>query len=156
LTSSGTTSCPGEAKALWTLFLIVAPWLGALVYLIVRAARLTTAPGSESAQRAGLRPVLDRADVVASLDAYAPAIERRRVDLALFGDRIFVNNASLGAYATAVQSDSSWTTPGFEVNPTEPLIDIGVDGEALRLPPPLRFRSLFVRAHPHAGARSRR
>ena len=94
--------------------------------------------------------------MLASLDAYAPAIERRRVDLALFGDRIFVNNASLGAYATAVQSDSSWTTPGFDVNSTEPLIDIGVDGEALRLPPPLRFRSRFVRAHPHAGARSRR
>ena len=33
-----------------------------------------------------------------------------------------------------MQSDSSWTTPGFEVNSTEPLIDIGVDGEGCGCP----------------------
>jgi hypothetical protein len=38
---------------------------------------------------------LDRADVVGALDAYGPALERR-IDLAQIGDRIFVNNASLG------------------------------------------------------------
>jgi hypothetical protein len=32
---SGTTSCPG-GKAVWALFIIVIPWLGALVYLIAR------------------------------------------------------------------------------------------------------------------------
>jgi diacylglycerol kinase family enzyme len=184
---------------------------------------------------------LDRADVAAALDAYGDAHERR-IDLALLGDRIFVNNASLGVYATVVQSDAyrdaklatttqilpdllgpggarselrhtgpdgnptpsadvllvsngayrldsiggfgtrermdagvlgvvtvtvdrasdlptllsaqatghlerfrgyrSWTVPEFEVDSAAPLIDVGVDGEALRLPPPLRFRSL--------------
>ena len=36
----------------------------------------------------------------------------------------------------------AWTTPEFTVDSSEPLIDVGVDGEALRLPPPLQFRSL--------------
>lgn len=30
----------GAAKALWTLFIIVVPWLGALLYLIVRGDRM--------------------------------------------------------------------------------------------------------------------
>jgi diacylglycerol kinase family enzyme len=184
---------------------------------------------------------LDRADVVGALDAFGPALERR-IDLALIGDRIFVNNASLGVYATVVQSDAyrdaklgttarmlpdllgpagkrfdlrfdwpdgaprssadmvlvsndvyrlesmtgfgtrpriddgvlgvvtvtvdraadlptlmsleaagsierfrgyrAWSTPEFVVDSSEPLIDVGVDGEALRLRPPLWFRSL--------------
>ena len=184
---------------------------------------------------------LDRADVVGALDAFGPAVERR-IDLAQLGDRIFVNNASLGVYATVVQSDAyrnaklgttarmlpdllgpggkrfdlrfdrpdgssrssadmvlvsndvyrlesmtgfgtrpriddgllgvvtvtidraadlptlmsleaaghierfrgyqAWSTPEFVVDSAEPLIDVGVDGEALRLPPPLRFSSL--------------
>ncbi|MDN5747734.1 MAG: diacylglycerol kinase, partial [Pseudonocardia sp.] len=184
---------------------------------------------------------LDRTDVAAAIAAYGDAVERR-VDLALLGDRVFVNNASLGVYATVVQSaayrdaklattvqllpellgpgaarfdlrytgldgeqarpadvvlvsnnvyrlDSlngfgtrertdagvlgvvtvtidrardlpsllaaessghierfrgyrAWTTPEFEIDSAAPLIDVGVDGEALRLPPPLRFRSL--------------
>ncbi len=184
---------------------------------------------------------LDRADVTAALDAFGSATERR-VDLGLLGDRVFVNNASLGVYATVVQSDAyrdaklattaqvlpdllgpdaapstlrfarpdgepapaadillvsngvyrldslngfgtrermdtgvlgivtvtvdrardlpalmsaeatgrlhrfrgyrEWTAPEFEVDSTAPLVEVGVDGEALRLPPPLRFRSL--------------
>jgi len=36
----------------------------------------------------------------------------------------------------------SWTTPEFVVTSPAPLVDVGVDGEALRLPPPLRFRVL--------------
>src|SRR5213076_3119860 len=36
---------------------------------------------------------LDRTDVAASLAAFGAALERR-VDLALLGDRVFVNNAS--------------------------------------------------------------
>jgi diacylglycerol kinase family enzyme len=184
---------------------------------------------------------LDRADVTAALDAYDSAVERR-IDLALLGDRVFVNNTSLGAYATVVQSDAyrdaklataaqvlpqllgpeaqrldlrftradgeagghadvllvsngvyrlgnlngfgtrermdagvlgvvtvtvdrardmpsllsaeasghierfhgyrAWTTPEFEVDSADPLVDVGVDGEALQLAPPLRFRSL--------------
>jgi diacylglycerol kinase family enzyme len=137
------------------------------------------------------RPV----DVAAALDGYGHAIERR-VDLALIGDRVFVNNASasttrgrpprlngayrldtlsgfgtreridtgvLGVVSVAVEgardlpvllaAESSgqlhrfrgyrtWTTPEFEVDSADELVDVGVDGEALRLPPPLRFRSL--------------
>jgi diacylglycerol kinase family enzyme len=184
---------------------------------------------------------LDREDVTSALDAYGDAFERR-IDLAQIGDRIFVNNASLGVYATVVQSEAyrdaklgttaqmlpdllgrtakpfdlrfeqpdgdrdgsadlvlvsndvyrldsmsgfgtrpriddgvlgvvtvkvdrardipalvtaeatgrirsfrgyrAWSTTEFVVDSAEPLIDVGVDGEALRLPPPLRFRSL--------------
>ncbi len=46
---------------------------------------------------------LDRDDVLGALDAFGPAHERR-VDLAQVGDRVFVNNVSLGVYATIVQS----------------------------------------------------
>ena len=184
---------------------------------------------------------LDRDDVVAALNAYGTATERR-IDLALIGDRIFVNNASLGVYATVVQSEEyraakmstavqmlpdllgpdqpgfdlrflgpdgtpqreadlvlvsnnayrlrriagfgtrermdqgvlgvtavtvdrggdvaslvaaeaagrvdrfhgyqEWTTPEFRIESGALLLDVGVDGEALRLPPPLVFRSL--------------
>jgi diacylglycerol kinase family enzyme len=48
---------------------------------------------------------LDRDDVAAALGAYGTAVERR-INLALLGDRVFVNNASLGVYATIVRSDA--------------------------------------------------
>ena len=47
---------------------------------------------------------LDRDDVVGALDAFASAVERR-IDLATVGDRVFVNNVSLGVYAKIVQSE---------------------------------------------------
>jgi diacylglycerol kinase family enzyme len=184
---------------------------------------------------------LDRENVAAALAAFGEAAERR-IDLALLGDRVFVNNASLGVYATVVQSpkyrdakiatvaeqlpellgpgaerfdlrfgrpdgaehppadivlvsngtyrlDSlngfgsrerldagvlgivtvsvdragdlptlitaqitgrlaafrgyhTWEAPEFVVNSGDALVDVGVDGESLRLPPPLRFRTL--------------
>jgi diacylglycerol kinase family enzyme len=46
---------------------------------------------------------LDRDDVVGSLDAFGPAVERR-IDLATVNGRVFVNNVSLGVYAKIVQS----------------------------------------------------
>jgi diacylglycerol kinase family enzyme len=46
---------------------------------------------------------LDRDDVVAALDAFGPAVERR-IDLGLVGGRVFVNNATVGLYAKIVQS----------------------------------------------------
>lgn len=46
---------------------------------------------------------LDRNDVVGALDAFGEATERR-IDLAEVGDRVFVNNVSLGVYAKIVQS----------------------------------------------------
>jgi diacylglycerol kinase family enzyme len=48
---------------------------------------------------------LDRDDVVGALEAYGPALERT-IDLAEVNGRVFVNNASLGAYAEVVQSDA--------------------------------------------------
>jgi diacylglycerol kinase family enzyme len=46
---------------------------------------------------------LDRSDVVGALDGFSDEVERR-VDLAFVGDRVFVNNVSLGLYAEIVQS----------------------------------------------------
>jgi diacylglycerol kinase family enzyme len=46
---------------------------------------------------------LDRADVVGALDAFGEAVERR-IDLGMIGDRVFVNNATVGLYAKIVQS----------------------------------------------------
>jgi hypothetical protein len=47
---------------------------------------------------------VDRDDVVGALDAFVTGGERR-VDLAEINGRVFVNNASLGIYAEAVQRD---------------------------------------------------
>jgi diacylglycerol kinase family enzyme len=46
---------------------------------------------------------IDRADVVGALDAYGEAVERP-MDLAEMNGRVFVNNVSLGLYATIVES----------------------------------------------------
>jgi diacylglycerol kinase family enzyme len=46
---------------------------------------------------------LDRDDVVAALDAFGEAVERR-IDLGAIGDRVFVNNATAGLYAKIMQS----------------------------------------------------
>jgi diacylglycerol kinase family enzyme len=46
---------------------------------------------------------LDRGDVVGALDAFGEAVERR-IDLGMVGDRVFVNNATMGLYAKIVQS----------------------------------------------------
>ena len=46
---------------------------------------------------------LDRGDVVGALDAFGAAVERR-IDLGLVGERVFVNNATMGLYAKIVQS----------------------------------------------------
>jgi diacylglycerol kinase family enzyme len=46
---------------------------------------------------------LDRSDVVAALDAFGEAVERR-IDLGMVGGRVFVNNATVGLYAKIVQS----------------------------------------------------
>jgi diacylglycerol kinase family enzyme len=47
---------------------------------------------------------VDRSDVVGALDAFAHGSERR-IDLAHLNGRVFVNNASLGAYAKIVKDD---------------------------------------------------
>ena len=49
---------------------------------------------------------IDRDDVVGALDAYGEHGLERRVDLATVNGRTFVNNVSLGIYASIVQSDS--------------------------------------------------
>src|SRR5450631_659591 len=48
---------------------------------------------------------LDREDPRGSMDAFHDAVERR-IDYATVGERLFVNNVSLGVYATIVQQDS--------------------------------------------------
>jgi len=48
---------------------------------------------------------LDRDDVVGALDAFTDGVERR-IDLASVNGCLFVNNASLGAYAQVVQADA--------------------------------------------------
>jgi len=48
---------------------------------------------------------LDREDPRGSMEAFHAAVERR-IDYATVGDRLFVNNVSLGVYATIVQQDS--------------------------------------------------
>ncbi|MFE7777069.1 diacylglycerol/lipid kinase family protein [Streptomyces sp. NPDC057445] len=48
---------------------------------------------------------LDRDDPSKALDALRDGVELR-VDLGLIGERVFVNNASFGAYAAVVQSDA--------------------------------------------------
>ena len=55
---------------------------------------------------------LDREDPRKSLDAFRDGIERR-IDYATVGDRLFVNNVSLGIYATIVQQ------PGYRVAKSE-------------------------------------
>ena len=47
---------------------------------------------------------IDREDPRGSLDAFRDGIERR-IDYATVGDRLFVNNVSLGIYATIVQQE---------------------------------------------------
>jgi diacylglycerol kinase family enzyme len=47
--------------------------------------------------------VAAREDVVGALDAFGAALERR-IDLGLVGERVFVNNATVGLYAKIVQS----------------------------------------------------
>ncbi len=48
---------------------------------------------------------VDRDDVVGALDAYGESGLECRVDLATVNGSVFVNNVSLGVYATIVQSD---------------------------------------------------
>ena len=47
---------------------------------------------------------LDRDDVVVALDGFTEGVERQ-IDLALVNGKVFVNNVSLGVYASIVQSD---------------------------------------------------
>jgi predicted membrane channel-forming protein YqfA (hemolysin III family) len=55
----------GFAKALWTLGLIVVPWLGVLVYLIARGDSMAqrSAASAEAADRATRRYIQDAASV---------------------------------------------------------------------------------------------
>jgi diacylglycerol kinase family enzyme len=48
---------------------------------------------------------LDRDDLIGAIDAFGDGYERE-IDLARVNDRVFVNNASLGAYAKVVQSQA--------------------------------------------------
>jgi diacylglycerol kinase family enzyme len=60
---------------------------------------------------------LDRDDVVGALDAFGEAVERR-IDLALLGERVFVNNVTMGVYAKIVQS------PEYRDHKIETVLDL--------------------------------
>jgi hypothetical protein len=67
--------------------------------------------------------------------------------------------ASLVAAETAGRVDrfqryQEWTAPEFRIESGSPLLDVGVDGEALRLPPPLGLPIAAGRAtHPDPDER---
>jgi diacylglycerol kinase family enzyme len=87
---------------------------------------------------------LDREDVVGALDAFGEAYEQR-IDLARVGDRIFVNNVSLGVYAEAVQSEGYRDAKIETITKTLPeLLGPG------RQRPGLRFDGPDGSAHPGA------
>jgi diacylglycerol kinase family enzyme len=75
---------------------------------------------------------LDRQDPSTCLDALSDGVELH-IDLGLIGDRIFVNNASFGAYASVVQS------PAYRDDKTATTLDllpdllVGQRGPRLRL-----------------------
>ena len=58
---------------------------------------------------------LDRDDVVAALEAFGAAVERR-IDLGLVDERVFVNNATMGLYAKIVQS------PAYRISALYPVL----------------------------------
>jgi diacylglycerol kinase family enzyme len=99
---------------------------------------------------------VDRDDVVGALDAFTNGRERV-VDLAEVNGRVL--GITVLAAGTARNGDKrvqQWTAASFEVSSDEP-IAAGIDGEALKLDPPLRFRTkpqaLRVRIAPqHPGA----
>jgi diacylglycerol kinase family enzyme len=79
---------------------------------------------------------LDRDDVVGALDAFGNGVEGR-IDLACVGDRVFVNNASLGLYASVIQSDAYRDAKlGTAAQMLPDLVGPGARGPALRFDPP--------------------
>jgi diacylglycerol kinase family enzyme len=78
---------------------------------------------------------IDRDDVVGALDAYGKAVERP-MDLSEVNGRVFVNNVSLGLYATIVQSpeyrdakvETTLTTLPKVLGPGTKPIDLRFDG----------------------------
>jgi diacylglycerol kinase family enzyme len=84
---------------------------------------------------------VDRDDVVGALDAFVDGGERV-VDLAEVNGRVFVNNVSLGLYATAVQRD------GYRGAKLRTLLNTVPDvmGPAAR-PPDLRWTGQYGRSH---------
>ncbi|MFZ4519853.1 MAG: diacylglycerol/lipid kinase family protein, partial [Microthrixaceae bacterium] len=80
---------------------------------------------------------VDRNDVVGALDAFVDGLERR-VDLAEVNGRVFVNNVSMGVYASAVQRDAYRDAKASTLLDTIPEV-IGTDraaGQELRWPGP--------------------
>ena len=96
--------------------------------------------------------------ILVSNNAYrlGPALgsgTRPRLDGELLGVTVLVPAAASGdgsvAHKLAMQQ---WTTPEFEIS-SDPAVAAGIDGEAVHLDPPLRFRvrpgALRVRIAPH-------
>ncbi|MBS1838807.1 MAG: diacylglycerol kinase, partial [Actinobacteria bacterium] len=90
---------------------------------------------------------VDRNDVVGALDAFVDGSERI-VDLAEVNGRVFVNNASLGVYAAAVQRDA------YRDAKASTLLDTVPDafGRGADSAPPLRWEGPDGRAGPAVAA----
>ncbi len=97
---------------------------------------------------------LDRDDPALSLDALADGVETR-VDLGLAGGRVFVNNASFGAYAAVVQSpeyrDGKVRTtldllPGLLARHRSPLLTVRAGPVAIAGP-----QAVLVSNNPYQG-----
>src|SRR5439155_13443855 len=79
---------------------------------------------------------LDRAAPLAALDGLDPtAGEERRIDIAMVGDRVFVNNVSLGAYATIVHEPGYRQRKGATAHA---VLGAELRGEPVQLPVSVR------------------
>jgi hypothetical protein len=106
-------------------------------------------PDGEPAQLADIVLISNGAYRLESLNGFGT---RERIDAGVLGVvSVTIENARDMSVLLAAEASGgvdrfrgywSWTTPELEIDSVEKLIDVGVDGEALRLPPPLRFRSL--------------
>jgi len=77
---------------------------------------------------------------------------RPRLDQAVLGVTVLAPTTASGATVTRKLGMQQWITPTFEIEADSP-VAAGIDGEALRLDPPLEFRirpgALRVRIAPH-------
>lgn len=77
---------------------------------------------------------------------------RPRLDQAVLGVTVLAPTTATGGAVTRTLRMQQWITPTFEIEAGSP-VAAGIDGEALRLDPPLQFRirpsALRVRIAPH-------
>ena len=103
------------------------------------------APATETGNAAARRGFALAAQVngAASLVLTIVLLLRDRLELIVAGVEIpALVSAELAGRISRFPGYRSWSAPEFEVDSGRPLIEAGLDGEAMRLAPPLRFRIL--------------